>query len=63
MQKYKNRWLTPIELYELYGFSLSWQAKARMSANKIQIPFIKLGKFVRYDRQEIDKWLEEHKVL
>ena len=59
----QKRWLTPTELAEEYGFSTSWQSKARMSSSSSTIPFSKIGgKMIRYDRHEIDKWLEEHQV-
>lgn len=57
-----KRWLSPVELETQYGFSLSSQAKMRMITNKSLIPFSKVGKYIRYDRVAIDKWLEEHKV-
>ena len=54
-----KRWLDPKELFNEYGFSTSNQAKLRM---KQLIPFSKIGRYVRYDRIEIDKWLEVNKV-
>ncbi len=57
-----KRWLSPSELQEEYGFSRSSQAKMRMSSNASTIPFSKIGKYVRYDRIAIDKWLEEHQI-
>lgn len=59
MQEMKNRWLSPDDLANEYGFSKSNQAKLRMD-NKI--PFSKVGRYIRYDRLEIDKWLEDNKV-
>lgn len=55
-----NRWLTPVSLENEYQFSQSAQAKLRM---KKMIPYKKIGKFIRYDRLEIDKWIEEHTVV
>ncbi|MFA6742509.1 MAG: helix-turn-helix domain-containing protein [Arcobacteraceae bacterium] len=55
-----NRWLTPVSLELEYEFSQSTQAKMRM--NK-KIPYKKIGKFIRYSREEIDKWIEEHTVV
>ena len=64
MQANKKRWLTPKELEEEYCFSKSVQSKMRMLSSKKKIPFSKVGsKFIRYDRFEIDKWLEIHKVI
>lgn len=59
----QNRWLTPDDLEAEYGFSKSVQAKMRMSSNRSTLPYSKIGgKFIRYDRIAIDKWLEEHQV-
>ena len=59
----QRRWLTPDILEEEYGFSKSTQAKMRMASNSSTIPFSKIGgKFIRYDRVAIDKWLEDHRV-
>lgn len=57
-----KRWLTPLDLEELVGWSRSWQAKARMSSSKLNLPYKKLGKFVLYDRYQIDVFIEEHQV-
>jgi len=54
-----KRWLDPKELASEYGFSTSNQDKLRMN-NKI--PFSKIGRYVRYDRIEIDKWLMNNNV-
>jgi len=54
-----NRWLSPNDLFREYGFSTSNQDKLRMNR---KIPFSKIGRYVRYDRLEIDKWLENNKV-
>lgn len=58
----QKRWLNPSELEAVYGFSKSWQSKARMLKNGSNIPFNKIGKFVRYDRFAIDTWIEKHNV-
>jgi len=55
----KKRWLKPIDLFEEYGFSISNQGKLRM---KRLIPFSKVVGSVRYDRLEIDKWLEDKRI-
>lgn len=59
---FHKRWLDPNGLEQEYGFSKSWQSKSRMVSNICTIPYIKIGKFVRYDRFAIDKWIEEHQV-
>ena len=56
-----KRWLTPKNLESEFGIARSTQAKLRMEG---KIPYSKIGnKFIRYDRREIDKWLEAHKVV
>lgn len=55
----QKRWLNPAELEDEFGISKSTQAKMRMNRT---IPFNKVSKFIRYDRIEIDKWLEDNKV-
>lgn len=58
-----NPWLTPSDLEAEYGFSKSWQSKARMASNPSSIPFSKIGgKYIRYSRTLIDQWLEAHQV-
>jgi len=54
-----HRWLTPDELFKEYGFSKSNQDKLRMNR---KIPFCKIGRYIRYDRLEIDKWIESNRV-
>ncbi len=59
LAKSKNEWLTPDELYEEYKFSKSSQAKMRM---KRLIPYVKVGRYIRYRRATINKWLEANRV-
>jgi hypothetical protein len=56
----KPRWMDPKQLETEYGFSVNRQARLR--AEKI-IPFHKIGSYIRYDRHEIDRWIEEHRVV
>ena len=59
----QKRWMSPDELEFEYGFSRSTQAKMRMANNSSTIPFSKIGgKYIRYDRVAIDKWLENNAV-
>jgi len=51
----QKRWLSPADLQVEYGFSKSWQGKARMTSNPSSIPFSKIGgKYIRYDRIAIE---------
>jgi predicted DNA-binding transcriptional regulator AlpA len=51
------RWLSPKDFELNYGIKQSTQAKLRMNKT---IPFSKIGKFIKYDKLEIDKWFESH---
>ena len=62
MNTIQKRWLSPEDLKQEYGFSKSTQAKMRMASNSSTLPFSKIGKYIRYDRHAIDRWLEEHQV-
>ncbi|WP_457592454.1 helix-turn-helix domain-containing protein [Hydrogenimonas sp.] len=48
--------MTPVEFEKEYGVSLSTQAKWRMEK---KIPYLKMGRFVRYDVNLLGKWFEE----
>lgn len=61
-----SRWLTPDDVAKQtseggYAIAKQTQATMRMKGN---IPYSKLSsRFVRYDRLELDKWLESHAVV
>ena len=55
----QKQWLNPRELEQEYGFSLSTQAKYRMDR---KIPFSKIGKYIRYSREDINEWLNSNRV-
>jgi hypothetical protein len=55
----KKEYLDPDELKQEYGFSLSTQAKYRMNR---KIPFSKIGRYIRYKRTDINKWLDNNRV-
>ena len=62
-EKLTKRWLTISDVVEEFGFSKSSQAKMRMAKSSSTIPFSKInGKYIRYDRILLDKWLEEHQI-
>lgn len=56
-----KRWLTPQELEIEYGLMEDTMSKYRMLK---KVPYSKIGtKLIRYDKQKIDAWLENHNVL
>lgn len=62
--KLTKKWLSPNDLEAEYGFSKSTQAKMRMASSNSKIPYHKIGsKYIRYSREDIDVWIENHKVI
>ena len=57
------RWLNPFSLESYTGWSRSWQSKARLKSSSVKLPYKKIGKFVIYDKYEIDAFIEEHTVV
>jgi hypothetical protein len=56
----KKEWLNPQEASKEFGFSTSTLAKWRM--NKLNLPFSKMGKYIRYKRDDIIEFIESGKV-
>lgn len=54
-----TEWFTPQGLEDYYGFSKSRQARLRMER---KIPFSKIGSYIRYSREAINKWLDEARI-
>ena len=52
--------LATITKQDIKAAARQTQSKMRM---KRAIPFSKVGGFIRYDRLELDKWLEGHSVV
>ena len=55
-----NRWLTIEDVEREYKFNRNTQYRMRKAK---KIPFSKVGKKIRYDRIELDKWLEDNKAV
>lgn len=53
-------WLNPNELEQDFGISKSTQAKMRMNR---KIPYHKIGKYIRYNRDEIHQMFADAKVI
>lgn len=57
------RALTELEAANYIGMSRSFLAQARMDGNRQKRtpapPFIKIGRSVRYLREDLDKWLDQ----
>lgn len=62
-----KRLLTEAETAEYIGMSRSYLRQARMEGNRNNRtpapPFIKIGRSIRYRREDIDKWLDDFSGL
>ena len=56
----KKEWLNPREVRQEFGFSTSTLAKWRM--NNLNLPFSKMGKYIRYKRVDVEVFIESNKV-
>lgn len=64
MSNTEKHFLSPDELLAEFGFGLKWQAKWRASKmGAARIPYIKLGGYVRYSRQQIEQWILKHSIV
>lgn len=59
MANLKTRWLKPSDLEEMLGMSRSRQAHLRCSG---KLPYHKLGAYVYYDAEVINKMIADAKV-
>ena len=56
----KKEWLNPKEVNQEFGFSISTLAKWRM--DNLNLTFSKMGKYIRYKRDDIINFIENNKV-
>jgi len=55
-----KNWLSPKEVYERYGVSVSTLAKWRMDNKHLR--YSKVGKYIKYNVSDIEAWLKENSV-
>ena len=55
----EQRYISPLELSQY--LSIAVQTVYEWTSQK-KIPFVKLGRLVRFDQQEIDKWMKTQRV-
>jgi len=55
-----KEWLTPQDVNKEFGFSTSTLAKWRMK--KINLSFSKMGKYIRYERSDVEAFIKSSKV-
>lgn len=54
--------LTPKEIAAFLGVPLTWVYDRTRQAADDPIPHHKLGKYVRFDPQEVRDWIAEHRA-
>ena len=59
-QHIKKEWLSPKEVNQEFGFSVSTLAKYRM--NNKGINYAKIGKYIKYKRADIEIFLNDNLV-
>ncbi|WP_117235756.1 helix-turn-helix transcriptional regulator [Vibrio maerlii] len=64
IQNIEKRAYTEQETSDYIGMSRSFLRQARMEGNRknrtVAPPFIKVGRAVRYLKEDLDQWLESH---
>ena len=60
METAKKDWINPIELNEEFGITITTQNRLRRER---KLPFSRIGRQIRYSRERINKWFEEHQVV
>ena len=55
-----KEWLNPQDVSKEFGFSISTLAKWRM--DNLNLPFSKMGKYIKYQRSDIEAFLDSNKV-
>ena len=53
-------WLTPKQVNILFSISVSCLAKMRM--NRVNLRFSKFGKFVRYQKSDVERFISDNMV-
>ena len=63
----RPRAISEIEAAQYIGMSRSFLAQSRMEGNRLNRtpapPFIKIGKSVRYLKEDLDTWLDQFQKL
>ncbi len=56
----QKQWLNAEELFEEFGISIPSQNRYRAER---KIPFAKVGRFIRYSRDDINTWFKNHTIV
>ena len=56
----QKTWIDPEGLFEEFGISIPTQNRYRKER---KIPFSKVSRFIRYNRDDINTWLKNHTIV
>ena len=56
-----QRTLVDAEAARYIGMSESWLRQARVNKNPVAPPYLKIGRSIRYLRDDLDAWLESRR--
>ena len=56
-----SRVLKEADAARYIGMSISWLRQSRVTGNQDAPPFVKIGRSVRYLREDLDAWLEQRR--
>lgn len=59
-KEFAVEWLSPRQVHNRYGFSISNLAKWRME--DINLPYSRMGKYIRYSDADIEAFILSNKV-
>lgn len=55
----RKQWLSPQEVSREYGINM--QSLARWRMEKLYLPFSKIGRFVKYNRDDVERFLKSNR--
>ena len=55
-----ERLLNPKETSEILGVTVKSLANSRYTGIGIQVPYVKMGKLVRYEESVLEKYIDDH---
>lgn len=55
--------LTDKDAAQYIGMSVSWMRIARIQGNPEAPPFVKIGRSIRYLREDLDQWLKNKRCI
>ena len=62
MAELRKQWLTPVDVANSEDdFAISKSTQARLRTER-KIPFVRMGRQIRYERVKLEEWMRKHEV-